>query len=289
MNSVKQRLFSSILNNEPDSIAEIFQTENYPWELTEEGGYTALHRSTFLDKFDLVSLMIQEMKQRLGLDSKPVIKGWINRPSNEGFTALHYASYVGNLQIIKLLKENGADAEAVNKRGQNVLHLACQGNQPASLIFFYLQENISLSSIDNVGSTPLHWACYSGSEAAFNYLITFEQNINLKDNEGLTPLHLAVVSDRPRLVRKLLQKDAITDVKDKNGKTPVDLAEQKNKTTIMSLLERHQNDWKSAMFLQNPVTFKKSRFNQISFFVLEFLVCFFEYSLNLPSLSVNSN
>ena len=54
---------------------------------------------------------------------------------------------------------------------------------------------MNLNVKDQKGSTPLHWACYIGSENAVNFLCSWNVEINLTDIEGhLTPLHLAVMS-----------------------------------------------------------------------------------------------
>jgi palmitoyltransferase ZDHHC13/17 len=54
----------------------------------------------------------------------------------DAFTALHYASFNGNLEMIKLLIKHGASINAVNKMGINMLHVAAQGDQPLSLAYF---------------------------------------------------------------------------------------------------------------------------------------------------------
>lgn len=65
------------------------------------------------------------------------IADWVNKKTaKDEFTALHYASFKGNLHILKGLMENGADMYAVNLYGLNVLHLAAQGDQPLSLYYF---------------------------------------------------------------------------------------------------------------------------------------------------------
>jgi palmitoyltransferase len=142
----------------------------------------------------VIRTMIDEMKARLGIDAKPVIKQWINTTSEQGYTAIHYASYRGNIEVINLLVNNGADIEVSNKRGLNVLHMACQGNQPASLIYFKEKVSLNIQSVDDMGSTPLHWACYTGSENAVSFLLSWKINVNAQDREGLTALHLAVMS-----------------------------------------------------------------------------------------------
>ena len=60
---------------------------------------------------------------------------------------------------------------ARNVYGANVLHVSAQGDQPTPLYYFVRIQAMSLNDVDNRGSTPLHWACYSKSEFALNYLL----------------------------------------------------------------------------------------------------------------------
>ena len=75
------------------------------------------------------------------------------------------------------------------------MHIAAQGDQPVSLYFFKI-KGMNLCSKDKRGSTPLHWACYQGSEVALIYLLGWlkQYQLTYKDEEGLTALHLAVKS-----------------------------------------------------------------------------------------------
>lgn len=104
---------------------------------------------------------------------------WINQETegNEGYTALHFASFHGNLSIIRFLESHGADIYAVNRNNLNMLHVAAQGNQPPSIVYF-LDRGFEVNSRDNVNSTPLHWACFSGSGAAVAYLVANEAKVN---------------------------------------------------------------------------------------------------------------
>lgn len=45
-----------------------------------------------------------------------------------------------------------------------------------------------------MGSTPLHWACYTGSLTVASMLLAWKANLNLKDVSGMRALHLAVES-----------------------------------------------------------------------------------------------
>lgn len=46
-------------------------------------------------------------------------------PRNKDRSALHYAVQVGNIGVVKLLVEHGADIKAVDKYGNNLLHYSC--------------------------------------------------------------------------------------------------------------------------------------------------------------------
>lgn len=57
------------------------------------------------------------------------MKLWINaKTEDDGFAALHFASFRGNISLIELLLANGADIYMRNNFGINVLHVAAQGD-----------------------------------------------------------------------------------------------------------------------------------------------------------------
>ena len=79
---------------------------------------------------------------------------------------------------------------------------------------------------DSKKCTPLHWACYTCSEMALDYILSMKPNLEAKDIRGLTPLHIAVnCVDKigsTRCVKALLLRGADRNVEDKEGKTPKD-------------------------------------------------------------------
>lgn len=94
-----------------------------------------------------------------------------------------------------------------------------------------------INVVDNKGSSPLHWAAYSGSYNAVNFLISWNANLNLQDTDTLvTPLHLATMQANSRIVRKLLMKGADRSIKDSCGKTPLDLAIESEFKTIETMI-----------------------------------------------------
>ncbi len=57
------------------------------------------------------------------------ITEWINLHTNKDkFTALHYASFRGNIEVLDVLISFGADYKAKNQFGLNVMHIGAQGD-----------------------------------------------------------------------------------------------------------------------------------------------------------------
>lgn len=113
-------------------------------------------------------------QERLHEQRKHNLKRWINGHSrgDDGFTALHFAAFHGNMTLIKLLVKHGADVNAYNRQGINMLHVSAQGDQPVSLAYF-LDKALDINSKDYRSSTPLHWAAFSGAELTLNYIIAW--------------------------------------------------------------------------------------------------------------------
>jgi len=133
------------------------------------------------------------------------------------------------------LIETGADIKRVNLNGLNMLHVAAQGDCAPPLYLFKML-GLDQNSVDNRGSTALHWACYSQSETALAYLLAWNPDVSSQDKEGYTPLHLAVKSiealDSCRPVRALLIKGADPTIRDKKGKTPLDYVNELHTTSL---------------------------------------------------------
>jgi ankyrin repeat protein len=121
---------------------------------------------------------------------------FVDKKCSLGYTALHYASFRGNLDLIESLIEYGANIEEKSVRGLGVLHLAAQGDRPEVIIYFKEKYKLNILQKDFNGSTPLHWACFMGSENVLNFLLSWMQDVNVKEDMGYTPLHLAVFSGK---------------------------------------------------------------------------------------------
>jgi ankyrin repeat protein len=72
-----------------------------------------------------------------------------------------------------------ADYYAKNVYGASVLHISAQGDQPAPLYYFARIKDMDINDVDNRGTTPLHWACFSKSEFALSYILALNPNLEV--------------------------------------------------------------------------------------------------------------
>ena len=197
---------------------------------------TILHSSVIHNCTKITKEIIRYCKNNL---SKDDLHKFINKKNNKGITALHYAAFKGNIDIIHLLIFYGADLNAVTNKSLDVLNFACQGNKPNSLVYFnyYYESKMNFEKLDSKYSTPLHWACYMGSYECVEFLLNKNVKIEPKDEDGNTPLHLAIISGIAKIVRLLLQKGAKPNIENYKGETPIQVAQKKKRLEIYNILK----------------------------------------------------
>lgn len=249
MNRIKQ-FFATIYNNECSQFKSFFKNDrDCPWEwIDEDEGFTCLHRACYLNLIDFVNIIFEEMTI-LSLGDEIITK-FVNKSSKKSLTAIHLASFRGNIEIIKILIKNGANIQARNVKGLNVLHMSAQGDQPSALLFFREKYALHLEEVDYFGNTPLHWACYIGSESFVNILLSYRNlNVNLQEKQGLTPLHLAVISEKTKIIKKLIYYGALLSIQDNKNRKAIDLAIDKNKLKIAEMIKTDHS------LINYPMTF----------------------------------
>lgn len=125
-------------------------------------------------------------------ENQVLLKSFVNKQclSDDSFTAMHFAAYYGNYQIVDYLLRHGADPFVANNCNINMLHIAAQGDQPLSIALF-LKLGLGVNSRDERMSTPLHWSVFTGAELSTTYLLAWGADPNAQDSQGLTALHLA--------------------------------------------------------------------------------------------------
>ncbi|KAH7888025.1 apses-domain-containing protein [Phlebopus sp. FC_14] len=160
---------------------------------------------------------------------------------DDGHTALHWASAMGRLRIVKLLLTAGADIFKVNKAGQTALMRSVMfANNYDVRKFPELYELLHRSTlnIDNYNRTVFHHivdvAMSKGKTHAARYYMETVLNrladypkeladvINFQDEDGETALTLAARCRSKRLVKLLIDHGADPKIVNRDGKSTED-------------------------------------------------------------------
>ena len=153
-------------------------------------------------------------------------------------TPLHTAVSSRNLEIVKILLQNGADVNTTDEDGFTPLHIAAyNGNLQMVKILLQNGSGIFLDIKDNTnGRSALHVAVYDGNLEIVRVLVEKGANINAKDDDGFSPLHIAVYIENLKMLKILIQSGAHLNAKDKKNKTPLDYARMWNIYDILKYL-----------------------------------------------------
>ncbi|XP_069674824.1 putative ankyrin repeat protein RF_0381 [Periplaneta americana] len=191
----------------------------------------------------------------------------------KGWTPLHYASYNGKTDIVKIMAKYGANLsiETNNRIGDPPIHHSA-GKGHITLTEWFLDQGISVMIRNKLGSTILHAASSKGHLELCKKLIKRGSDVNARMTylHMWTPLHKAVLYNYLNVVQLLVDKgaelDAVTNddhetslhyaarngtydivkflisrganytIEDKNGDTPLEAALSKNRTRVVELL-----------------------------------------------------
>lgn len=186
------------------------------------------------------------VKMLLDYGANPEARG------KRGRTALMYAAWKNHWHILDLLITKGADVNGKDERGRNVLHnLAADQNCDwgQEVIQLLLTRDIYIDGPDgrdNLGRSPLHWACATGKLHLAEQLLTRSKyakaNIHAVEIREKTSLHIAAAHDRSDIVEMLLRYHANANAKSDGGWTPFHTACDKGLTDIVRILLRAGTD-----------------------------------------------
>jgi ankyrin repeat protein len=132
----------------------------------------------------------------------------------DGVTPLHMACYRGHVQVVKDLREHGADIELEDCVGRTPLHWACL-NGHVAVVIELLSPNDSngatsrganIEAKDYDGDTPLHKASWRGHLPVVKALVRGGAKILARNNYGGLPIHEAVRRGKSEVSKYLFQE-----------------------------------------------------------------------------------
>ena len=213
-------------NNNSDENEQFIQyyknPENEAWKYKQKkDGSSILHIIIEKNFYDLLEQIINITKQMITEEN---FRNFINSRDNKGTTAFHLACHFGNMKIIKLLLNNGADYNLKGDTGLTCLHYSSMKDKITPIYYLIKKYNMDLYEIDNNGNTFFHWACYCSSERIIDFFLNDKNfNINFKNNEGFIPLQFYIMSKSTNYLKRLVLRGADPYIKNKKGENSFDI------------------------------------------------------------------
>ncbi|HRX15046.1 MAG TPA: ankyrin repeat domain-containing protein [Spirochaetota bacterium] len=143
------------------------------------------------------------------------------RPVNMELTN---AANTGDLdKIKKMVEEDGADVNSIDRKGYSTLHHA--SNKGYLDIVNYLNEkSVNVKTEDSGKAHPLHHAAYMGHIDIVRQLVESGSDVNSMTEKGFTPVERASYRGHIDVVKYLVAKGADESIATVSGDTPLHMA-----------------------------------------------------------------
>lgn len=197
------------------------------------------------DIFSLVqSGEVEKVREALKADPKLV-----NATGRTGLTPLFIAVSTGNLDMVRLLADNGAAVRVGDGNLRAPIHFANWAGHK-EMIDLLLEKGAVVDTRAIGGATPLIHSSLNGNFEMSRHLIERGADINTQCNSLTTPLYFAVLNDNRDLYEYLLQAGAEVDVPDFLDRTPLAIAVRDgNPALVESLIENGSDPFRKDRHL----------------------------------------
>src|SRR4051812_1572174 len=168
-------------------------------------------------------------------------KADVNAPQVDGATALHWAVYREDGELVDMLVRAGADVKVENREGVTPLMMASlYGNAP--IIDRLLKAGADAKALGTNGETMLMFAARNGNPAAVKLLIEAGADVNARERlRQTTALMWAAEQKHPEAIKVLLGNGADPKLKSGIAGTPRNyMANRVNTTTVQAASARYQ-------------------------------------------------
>ncbi|KAJ6379249.1 hypothetical protein OIU76_015963 [Salix suchowensis] len=229
-----------------DIIKSLVESNPCLMRKTNTKGNTPLHDAVIKGKSPVHAAI--EQRNRGILDKiKEARPELLRLTEKELGNSLHYASSIGFLEGVQFLLQNFHDgAYERDSEGNYPIHIACK-NDSVDVVKEYLDIfPYPKEFLNKKGQNILHVAAENGKDNVISYILKQDPKlvkplVNEMDDDGNTPLHLAAGHFRPMASFLLVRHNHVARfiVNNRNW-TPYDLAEQQSKRAEEEFLKANE-------------------------------------------------
>jgi uncharacterized protein len=137
-------------------------------------------------------------------------------------TGLMVAAWNGNIEMMSLFVERGANPRRANRNGEQPLQLAAW-NGHMDAVKWLLDHGATINRDGNYWSA-LHYAVFNGHQDLAKYFIERGAEVNARSPNGSTPLMMAAREGREELAKVLLESGADRSLKSDWGDDALTMA-----------------------------------------------------------------
>jgi ankyrin repeat protein len=151
-----------------------------------------------------------------------------NTVDRTGQPVLHIAAREGNLEVLRVLVQAGADIDKRNAMKETPIMLAALGGHVKLVEFLISRE----AQINHPGWTPLLYAATNGQTEVIKVLLENHAYIDSSSPNGSTPIMMAIRGGHQAAARLLLDEGADPAVKNENGENALTWADKGKQTDL---------------------------------------------------------
>jgi hypothetical protein len=149
------------------------------------------------------------------------VKDWLDAGMDPDYvadrigTGLMIAAWYGNIPMMELLVQRGAQIDRKNALGERaIMHAAWRGQNEA--IKWLLARGAKVNS-EPMQWSPLHFAVFAGHAESMKLLLERGADINARSTNGSSPIMMAVYEGHDLLVKDLISRGADLSIKNDRG------------------------------------------------------------------------